>query len=91
MGRADRLVLLIGVPIVQGVLIMMGALPFYRLPIGDGPFPFPFSPYITLIGILLLVLGVFGHVTAIQRFRHARKALSSANPGAPRDAPKNPT
>lgn len=90
MGRADRLVLLIVVPIVQGALLMGGVGAFYRLPIGDGPFPYPFSPYLTLIGFLLLVLGAFGHLTAIQRFRRARMALASANPGTPGDGPKNP-
>jgi archaetidylinositol phosphate synthase len=75
LGRADRLVLLTVVPIITAALVYL-QLPWWvaiRGPMaGTGPGR---GEVITVIGGLLLLFGILGHVTAAQRFVRARRAL----------------
>jgi len=75
LGRADRLVLLTLVPIVTAILVYLQP-PWWiavRGPmVGSGPGR---GEVITVIGGLLLLFGILGHVTAAQRFVAARRAL----------------
>jgi len=70
LGRADRLVLLVAVPSAQFAVALFD-LPLSSSFVG----PFGHRMTITLVGLLLLVLGALGHVTAVQRFLRARRAL----------------
>jgi archaetidylinositol phosphate synthase len=89
LGRADRLVLLVAVPLVQFAAVAAGAPLWYAWPLPEGALPAPIAPNITLVGLLLLFLGVAGHLTALQRFRRARKALAARMTDAV-SAPDNP-
>jgi archaetidylinositol phosphate synthase len=66
LGRADRLVLLISVPLLQYILITIGVVP--EIPI---PWLFP----INLIEMMLIWFAVAGNLTAIQRAMKAWRAL----------------
>lgn len=82
LGRADRLVLLVAVPMVQLVLVLAGGPVTFDWPVSAGTLPAPIAPDVSLVGLLLLFLGVVGHITALQRFARARRALRSP-PAAP--------
>lgn len=70
LGRADRLVLLTAVPAAQFVVVSLAVSASWSL---TGPLGHPIA--ITLVGLLLIVLGALGHITAVQRFVRARRAL----------------
>lgn len=93
LGRADRLVLLTAVPALQFVAFSFSISASWSV---TGPMGRHIM--ITLVGVLLMVLGGLGHITAVQRFGRARRALlekegrrpprggppaASANDGAP--------
>lgn len=63
LGRADRVVLILAVPFIEGMLTLLG---FAR--------PLPF----TLVTALLVYLAVVGNLTAIQRFAAGWKELDKA-------------
>jgi archaetidylinositol phosphate synthase len=66
LGRADRLVLLIAVPLLQFLLISIGVIP--EIPI---PWLFP----INLIEMMLIWFAVAGNLTAVQRAMRIWKSL----------------
>lgn len=78
LGRADRLALLIGTPIVQLVLIEFGYGIFFTIEsLPGGAMSF------SLIGFLLCWFAIAGHVTAIQRAVRSWQALSVGNKPSP--------
>ncbi len=87
LGRADRLALLIIVPVVQLALVLFGGPASFEWPVPAGTLPALIAPDVTLVGLLLLFLGVVGHITALHRFARARRALRAAAPKPPPDSP----
>ncbi len=87
LGRADRLVLLVLVPMVQLALVLAGGPMSYTWPVAPGTLPTPLAPDISLVGALLLFLGVVGHITALQRFARARRALRRHREAKPPGSP----
>jgi archaetidylinositol phosphate synthase len=75
LGRADRLVILTVVPLITALLVALD-LPWWlavRALLGsEGPGR---GETITVIGLLLLLFAILGHVTAVQRFVRGRRAL----------------
>lgn len=80
LGRADRLVLLVVVPMVQLVVVLAGGPVTFDWPLPAGAVPAPLAPDVTLVGLLLILFGVVGHITAAQRFARARRALRAGPP-----------
>jgi len=77
LGRADRLALLVAVPTAQLLIVVLGGPVAFAWPVTPGLLPAPLAPDITLVGGLLLFLGIVGHITALQRFARARRALAA--------------
>ena len=74
LGRADRLVLLTFVPLLQGALVLANVNYTLRLAAPWRPASSP-NETITPVIALLIVFAVLGHLTAAQRFLRARRAL----------------
>lgn len=73
LGRADRLVLLSLVPLMQAVFVAAGLPVAFAVPRLFGPSGAVIG--VTLIEALLFLFALLGHLTALQRFVRARFAL----------------
>lgn len=79
LGRADRLLLLTLVPLVQAALVYADLPTSFRF--GDPAGPPGALVSITLVEALLIFFALFGHATALQRFVRARLALLAREGG----------
>ncbi len=90
LGRADRLVLLTAVPLLQALLVLANVnyTATFELPWrGAGSPPEVVNPVLAL----LMAFAVLGHLTALQRFVRARRALVSRESELPENpAPRPP-
>lgn len=93
LGRADRLVLLTLVPLIQAALVFANVQWLWVVELPWRPSGVRFE-YITPIVGLLIAFAVLGHLTALQRFVRARGALlrgesdgASAPPSTPPTQP----
>jgi archaetidylinositol phosphate synthase len=86
LGRADRLALLVAVPIVQAAFVLANLDYTWNIELPwrgtTGP-PEVVNPIIAL----LMLFAILGHITALQRFIRARRALVLAQSGARLDEP----
>lgn len=74
LGRADRLLLLTLVPLVQAALVYTGLPSGLTVPV-PGRGPGNPGELFTLVDLLLLLFALLGHATALQRFVRGRFAL----------------
>ena len=74
LGRADRLVLLTLVPILQGALVLANVNYTFHFAAPWRPGSSPLET-VTPVIALLMMFAILGHLTAVQRFARARRAL----------------
>lgn len=86
LGRADRLALIVAIPILLAALVLAHVDYTWNIEI---PWRGSFGPreVVNPIVALLIAFAILGHITALQRFIRARRALVLAQAGADRDAP----
>jgi archaetidylinositol phosphate synthase len=86
LGRADRLALLVAVPILHASLVLANINSTWTVQL---PWRSPSGPpeAVNPTTALLILFALLGHITALQRFVRARRAIVLAHRPAPADEP----